>query len=150
MHATPFQGSPIDGKITIFDWNFFFVSRKWVYTAVTRGTDLRDVFSFDPEESSADYGETVLDNYLAKKVENYRKQVLQHDRPLTDNFITPAWLKAQRGKVCHDCGDCFRFDIKGKAVESNLSADRVDNGECHQLKNVVPQRVTCNQRKGCW
>jgi hypothetical protein len=143
-----FQGSSIEGEITIFDWKFFFVNRKWIYTAVTRATELKNVFFFAGPAS--EYDETVLDAYLAKKVEAYRKQDLQHGRPVTENFITPAWLKDQFGKVCHDCGDCFRFDIKGKAVESNLSADRVDNSECHHLNNIVPLCVTCNQRKSCW
>ena len=143
-----FQGSSIDDKITIFDWRFFFVNRKWIYTAVTRATELKNDFFFSG--ATAEYDETVLDNYLVKKVETYKKQDLQHGRPLTDNFVTPAWLKAQFGKVCHDCGDCFRFDIKGKVVESNLSADRVDNSECHHLNNIVPLCVSCNQRKSCW
>ena len=39
-----FQGSSIDGKITIFDWMFFFVNRKWIYTAVARATELKNVF----------------------------------------------------------------------------------------------------------
>ena len=143
-----FQGSSIDEKITIFDWKFFFVNRKWIYTAVTRATELKNVFFF--AGPSEEHDETVLDKYLAKKVENYKKQDLQHNRPLTEDFVTPAWLKAQFGKVCHDCGDCFRFDIKGKVVESNLTADRIDNDECHHLNNIVPLCVTCNQRKSCW
>ena len=102
-------------------------------------------FSRDPLLST-----TVLDNYLAKKVENYKQQDLQHGGPITDNYVNEAWLKGQFGKICHDCGDCFRFDIKGKVVESNLSADRVDNDECHHLNNIVPLCVTCNQRKSCW
>ena len=143
-----FQGSSIEGEITIFDWKFFFVNRKWIYTAVTRATELKNVFFF--AGPTAEHDETVLDNYLTKKVENYKKQDLQHGRPITDNFITPEWLKGQFGKVCHDCGDCFRFDIKGNVAESNLSADRVDNDECHHLNNIVPLCVTCNQRKSCW
>ena len=39
-----FQGSSIDEKITIFDWKFFFVNRKWIYTAVTRATELKKRF----------------------------------------------------------------------------------------------------------
>jgi hypothetical protein len=143
-----FQGSSINDKITIFDWRFFFVNRKWLYTAVTRATELRNVSFFDGQ--SEDYDEETLDKYLARKVENYRRQDLDHDRPLTDNFVTPAWLKSQFGKVCQDCGDCLRFDIRGGRVESNLTADRLDNDECHHLNNIVPLCVTCNQRKSCW
>ena len=37
------QGSSIDENITIFDWNHFFVDRKWIYTAITRATDFKHV-----------------------------------------------------------------------------------------------------------
>ena len=143
-----FQGSSISDKITIFDWKFVFVNRKWLYTAVTRATELKNVFFFNgPSEV---FDEEVLDKYLSKKVDNYRKQDITHKREVVDNFITPARLKAQFGKTCQDCGDCFRFDIRDGKVESNLSADRVDNSECHHLNNVVPLCVSCNQRKSMW
>ena len=41
-----FQGSSIDDGITIFDSDIFFVSRKWVWTVVTRATDLTKVRFF--------------------------------------------------------------------------------------------------------
>ncbi len=134
------HGSSIDGEFAIFDWRFFFVNFKWIYTAVARAKN-SNMFSFFAGPS-AEHDDTVLDNYLTTHVENYKKLDLQRGRPITDNFTTPAWIKA--------CGDCFRFDIKGKVVESNLSADRVDNDECHHLNNVVPLCVTCNQSKSCW
>ena len=143
-----FQGSSISDKITIFDWKFFFVNRKWLYTAVTRATELSNVVFFDGPTEELD--EVVLDRYLDRKVENYRKQDLNHHREVTDNFVTKEWLKGQFGKVCQDCGDCLRFDILGGRVESNLTADRIDNDECHHLNNIVPLCVSCNQRKSCW
>ena len=100
--------------------------------------------------SNEDFDEAILDKYLSRKVDNYRKQDVEHKRPLVGNFITEAWLEAQFGKVCHDCGDCLRFDIVDGRVESNLTADRVDNSESHHLNNVVPLCVSCNQRKSCW
>ena len=67
-----FQGSSIEGKITIFDWKFFFVNRKWIYTAVTRATELKNVLFFSGP--SGDFDEQTLDRYLARKVESHRKQ----------------------------------------------------------------------------
>jgi len=124
------------------------VNRKWLYTAVTRATELKNVLFFSGP--SGDFDEQLLDRYLARKVESYREQDVERNRPIVGNFITPAWLKAQFGKVCQDCGDCLRFDIKGGKVEGNLTADRVDNDERHHLNNIVPLCVTCNQRKSCW
>ena len=39
-----FQGSTIDEAITIYDHKFAYVSRKWLYTAVTRATNLKHVY----------------------------------------------------------------------------------------------------------
>ena len=70
------QGSSIEGKITVFDWRFFFVSRKWLYTAITRATELKNVFFYDPKVATADYDEAILDKYLAKKVDNYKNKTI--------------------------------------------------------------------------
>ncbi len=35
------QGSTIEEAITIFDHKFAYFTRKWLYTAVTRATDLK-------------------------------------------------------------------------------------------------------------
>ncbi|MFM7980217.1 MAG: C-terminal helicase domain-containing protein [Candidatus Fonsibacter sp.] len=45
-----FQGNTIDEAITIFDHKFAYVSRKWLYTAVTRATNLKHVYFYDYDE----------------------------------------------------------------------------------------------------
>ena len=99
----------------------------------------------------ATYDEQVLSKYLELKVHHYRRQDKEAKRDLdVENYVTPQWLFDQFGKQCCDCGDCFRFDIKGNTVESNLTADRIDVDECHHLNNVVPLCVSCNQKKSTW
>ena len=46
-----FQGGSIDEAITIFDHKFTYVNRKWLYTAITRATDLKQVYFYDYDES---------------------------------------------------------------------------------------------------
>ena len=150
-----YQGSSISEEITIFDSKFHYVSRKWIYTAVTRATELSKVSFYNGATESKASDKAAVNRYLALKVENYKKQDLKAGRQLPNNFVTPEWLNEQFGKTCPGCGDCFRFDvIRGVTdfpiVESNLSADRVDCGEAHHLWNIVPCCVTCNHRKGCW
>ena len=41
-HST--QGATIDESITIYDWKFYYMSREWLWTAVTRATSLDCVF----------------------------------------------------------------------------------------------------------
>ena len=42
--AHSFQGSSIDSEITIFDYKFCLVDRKWLYTSITRATSLENVY----------------------------------------------------------------------------------------------------------
>jgi hypothetical protein len=62
-----FQGSSIDNPITVFDWRFVHVSRKWLYTAITRATDLKQVQFFDYDESKE--SEEQMYQYFQRKVE---------------------------------------------------------------------------------
>ena len=55
------------------------MNRKWIYTAVTRATELKNVFFFaGPSEG---HDETVLDKYLAKKVEKYKNRTCNTTDP---------------------------------------------------------------------
>ena len=47
-----FQGSTVEETITIFDHKLAYATRKWLYTAVTRATDLNKVFIYDYDESA--------------------------------------------------------------------------------------------------
>lgn len=147
-----FQGSSIADKITIFDWKYKFVNRKWIYTAVTRATELKNVYFYDGTLGKDDIDEDIkLKKYLEMKVANYISQDLQHGREITTNYITVDWLKQQFGKSCPECGDCLRYDvIDGYKINSNLTADRLDCSECHHINNIVPCCTTCNQKTSCW
>ena len=65
------EGSSIDKKITIYDWKFHHVNRKWIYTAVTRATELNNVYFIDCEYEEED---NRLNKYLDMKINNYKKQ----------------------------------------------------------------------------
>ena len=43
------QGSSIDSTITIFDYRSFFVSAEWLWVAITRATELDNVYFYDYE-----------------------------------------------------------------------------------------------------
>ena len=138
-----FQGSTIDEAITIFDHKFAFVTRKWLYTAVTRATNLKQVYFYDYDESAEK--ETDMVQYFARKVENYRLQDKKANRSIDDsNFITKEWLMSCVGKSCGSCGDCLTYSRTQGKIDCNLSAQRVCNNEAHHLDNVVPYCVYCN------
>ena len=86
-----FQGSTIDESITIFDHKFAYVSRKWLYTAVTRATNLKHVYFYDYDESAEKEKDMI--HYFTRKVENYKLQDRKANRSIDDaNFITKEWL----------------------------------------------------------
>ena len=41
------QWTSLDERLTIFDWKFSHVNRKWLYTAVARATELKNVLFYD-------------------------------------------------------------------------------------------------------
>ena len=66
----------------------FYTSRKWIYTVVTRATDLKHVYFYNGK--SPELNETLLDSYLSKKkVKGYMQQDKEAKRLISkDNYIT--------------------------------------------------------------
>ena len=54
-----------DLELTIFDWDFYFVVRKWIYTAITRATNLNNVYFYNG--NSEEFNKQKLECYLTKK-----------------------------------------------------------------------------------
>ncbi len=70
-----FQGTSLDERLTIFDWKFAHVNRKWLYTG-------------SPERAQA-----VLLQYFTKKVDRYEEQVKKAKRGVQEHgYVTVAWL----------------------------------------------------------
>ena len=57
------QGSSISGPVTIFDWNHYFVDKKWLWTCLTRATNLDDVYFYDYDDADVKI-EKELNQYL--------------------------------------------------------------------------------------
>ena len=144
------QGSTITQAITIFDWNRVFVDRKWIYTAITRAENFKTIFFYKGQKD--DYDPRVLNRYLGFKLDSYTEQDEKTGRSIdVDNVVDNEWFINQFGKTCSRCGDCFKFDIKcGKVADCNLTANRIDNTECHHKNNLTPLCITCNQKLAQW
>ena len=127
----------------IFDWKFKHVDRKWIYTACTRATKMAKVLFYRYEEEQEQ--EELLDKFLEAKVERYKQQDRKANRDIEDdNYITAEWLEKAYGSSCSNCGDCLTYTIKDNKVESNLTAQRIDNEVAHQLDSVIPFCTFCN------
>ena len=138
-----FQGSSIDDAITIFDWKFVHVDRKWIYTSITRATDLKKVFFHDYDESAENMQKMM--QYFQKKIDNYKYQDNRANRQ-TDGrpYLNKEWLLGCIGKSCNSCGDALVYSRAGGKIDCNLTAQRLDNSVGHYVDNVVPYCIYCN------
>ena len=138
-----FQGSSIDDAITIFDWKFVHVDRKWIYTSITRATDLKKVFFHDYDES-AENTEKMM-QYFQKKIDNYKYQDKRAKRGIDgQGYLSKEWLLGCIGKSCNSCGDALVYSRAGGKIDCNLTAQRVDSNLGHYVDNVVPYCIYCN------
>ena len=68
------QGSSISGPVTIFDWNHYFVDKKWVWTAITRATNLDDLYFYDYDDEDIKI-ESELKQYFTKKSTDIKHKI---------------------------------------------------------------------------
>ena len=79
-----------------------------------------------------------------KKINQYKKQDKDADRTISADYVNIKWLKNCVGKNCSRCGDLFNFDVNYRNdVSTNLTADREDCSEDHNLNNIVPLCILC-------
>ena len=143
-----FQGLSIDTPITIYDWKCKWATRKWIYTAVTRARQLDQVRFDGGRDEFADRADMVT-SYLRRKVEAYREQDGKAGRDIeADTYVTAEWLEACCGKPCQNCGDCLYACFWRGKVESNITAQRINNNIGHQSDNIVPFCKWCNCAMG--
>ena len=82
------QGSTINEKITIFDYHHFFCSREWLWTAITRSTDLNNVYFFRYAVGIKDeLNYNLILAYFQRKVSGYKSQDRLAKREISkDNY----------------------------------------------------------------
>lgn len=148
------QGSTIKKPITIHEWSFHFVSRKWLYTAITRATHFDNVYFMVSDKTIQkdieDKQNKAIWHYFKNKVSNYMKQDKNAGRDIRDEcerniYITINWLKNCINKNCGCCGNKFTIDIDDDYnVSSDITAQRIDNSLPHIIDNIEPMCIICN------
>ena len=137
-----YQGSSIQESMTIFDYKYHFVDRKWLWTAITRATDLNNVWFFEYTENPFD--KKAVTSYFQKKIEGYKAQDRKANRPISDNYITVDWLMKCVNKPCHECKCILELNCDSGFPTSEITAQRLDNHQDHNLDNIVPMCRICN------
>lgn len=147
------QGLSIDGPITIFDVNVPHVDRYYIWTAITRATDLSNVTIYQHSQAEIKSLETSkLKQYFQLKVEGYKNQDKNSFRSYNPKkYITPEWindmfydLTVQSCIVCHTPYETY---IENGKVHSNLTVDRIDSSIAHTKNNCRLLCCQCNRTK---
>ena len=146
-HST--QGSSIEESITIFDYKYEHTTREWLYVAITRATDLNNVYFYKYTENNDLYN-TIIKSYFQKKINGYEKQDQQAKRTYDkNNFVNIKWLMSCINQPCSNCNTDLYIDVNSNGYcQSNITADRIDNSNAHHLDNIRPCCYICNCRLG--
>ena len=141
------QGSSINKTMTIHEWDKpWFVSREWIWTALTRCVDFRKVKFYLNKNFDKQMELNMIKRYFTTKVEGYRGQDARAMREIDDNeeYVDMKWcMKRFRGN-CEKCNVKFEFKTKGGKLSSNFTAQRVNNEWAHYKSNVAPWCRYCN------
>jgi hypothetical protein len=145
------QGMSIPEPITIFNTNTAYVSREFVWTAVTRSTDFNNVTIFVHGKKEVDrLYDSRIKQYLKFKVQSYMTQDKNAKRVINkDNFVTAEWIldRLKHNKACPCCKAPFELIVANGNVNSNISCDRIDNKISHVKSNLQLMCTLCNIRK---
>ena len=141
------QGCSIDDDVTIFDWNHHLISREWLWTAITRARDLNRVkFYKYSSDLNEEFNEKCVENYFQRKVVAYKEQDRKANRTIDKfNYIDAQWLLDRVNDKCYNCGCGFTLSIDSGNINSNLTAQRLDNDQPHLKDNCVAFCASCNR-----
>lgn len=147
------QGLSIDEGITIFDVNTPHVDKYYIWTALTRSTDLNNVYIFvhSNDELQA-LNKSKIKLYWINKIENYKKQDKNANRIFNDDeFIDAEFVKELYAKCEMKCCSCCKtpyetFNDNGM-IKTNMSIDRIDNDLPHIKSNCRLLCIDCNKTR---
>ena len=152
------QGLTINEPITIFDAETSYLDRKYIWTALTRATSLDNVKIFMATENEITRSKNSHINlYFRTKIADYKRQDKKANREIDENeYITAEWLYDQisQNPFCcghhdHICGVPLEYYLNdtNNTVESNITADRINNDIGHVKTNCRLMCVECNKSK---
>ena len=147
------QGLSIDNKITIFDCNTCYVDRHFIWTAITRSTDLNNITYFEhPENEIKRLESSRVKQYIQLKIDSYKKQDADAKRKINkDKFINIQWFldEIEQNKRCCLCNIPYYMVLdENNEIMCNITADRFNNDISHEKDNCNLMCCQCNCSKG--
>ena len=146
------QGLSVEDEICLFDCNTPYVDRNFVWTALTRARELKNITYFH----HSDYEVQRLENsrllqYLKLKIENYKRQDLDAKRKINrDKYVDIEWFTKEinGNEVCPLCNSKYYIVLDdNNDVRCNISIDRLDNTIPHIKENCHLLCIECNKCK---
>ena len=135
------QGCSVDGDIVIYDWNEWYVSKNWFFTALTRATDFNKIKFFKYNKGEESKSKRIVEQYFERKVLNYIEQDKKAGRDVEGNeYVDVDFLM----NLMNNCNEPLVIDFEDGKVSSNISCQRVNNEQSHFKDNVVGYCVSCN------
>ena len=155
------QGTTIYEPFTIFDSNIAYTDRRWIYTAVTRATDFKNISIFEHSESECDaLLLSKIKQYFTLKIKNYIEQDMLAGRVIKtkqgdlvfknkviQDYVDYDWIKGKGLLFCYICGEQFEYELIDGKVHSNMTIDRLDNANPHTKSNCKICCLHCNCSK---
>jgi hypothetical protein len=139
---------PDNQKTTILHANHAFVSRKWIYVAITRARNLDDLqFVLLNEQEIKDSEKRRQYQYFQQKVCRYREQDRVMGRLHEGEYVDASWFQEiMEKKTQCKCGQPFYITTKDNGMmTTNLTANRLDNAFPHLVINIQAMCLDCNR-----
>ena len=139
------QGASVKGSITIHEYNLPMASREWLYCAITRCVDFKQVkFYYNPTVDKQMDKNMIL-RYFKNKIEGYKAQDKKASREIDETkYIAPEWCLKMFKSRCEKCNTAFNFETKQGKLCSNFTAQRLCNDYGHHLDNCCAYCFYCN------
>ena len=143
------QGASLDKSITIHEWDkSHLVSREWIWTALTRCRDINKVKFFKADVDDTDLNEAQVTRYLEHKIKQYKLQDMKAEREIDNKqYIDVKWLFDRLNTRCNKCSSDFDIEINNGVINSNMTAQRINNDYAHHKENCISYCLNCNRRE---
>ena len=133
------EGVTIEEPFTIFDIYHPRISKKWIYTAITRCVEIKYINIY---VGKYDYKIKKMDDIIKERISSHYKEDLKKNRNI-DNFITEDWVKKELSRsrsICHIC--CSYICSK------TFSINRLNNAFGHTQDNceIICRNCNCSQK----
>ena len=139
------QGASVKETMTIHEWDLNYVSREWLYTALTRCVDFKKVKFYRNKKFDKEMEANMYRRYFENKIEGYKNQDRDKGREIDeDDYVDVDWCLERYNGNCQKCNTWFDFKIKNGRLNSDFTAQRLDNGLCHSKSNCTHFCRDCN------